>query len=464
MGHELKVYSPYNEKIIDTIPLVSEKEVEQMLIMAHKLSQDPSHILPGPQRIEILEKTIQNIKSKYEVILKTAAAEGGKPYIDSKVEIDRGLNGIQLAIDALKDMRGREIPMNITPSSMNRIAYTMRQPVGVVAAISAFNHPFNLIVHQVIPAVAVGCPVIIKPATTTPLSCIHLVEALYAAGLPKGWCRVAICENDVAEKLVTDKRVSFFSFIGSSKVGWYLRSKLAPGVQCTLEHGGAAPVIIEPDADLEDTLPLLVKGGYYHAGQVCVSVQRVFAHESICKNIADQIAEMASKLKVGDPLDEKTEVGPLILKREVDRVHVWVQEALEKKAKLLTGGKKISNTCYDPTVLLNPSDRATISQKEVFGPVVCVYPYKDRLHAIKRANKVPFSFQAAIFTKNIDAALECVKRLNATAVMVNDHTAFRVDWMPFYGRMDSGMNIGGIPYSMHDMTYEKMMVIRSSVL
>ena len=275
---------------------------------------------------------------------------------------------------------------------------------------------------------------------------------------------MVICENDVAERLITDNRINYFSFIGSAKVGWYLRSKLSPGTRCALEHGGAAPVIVEPDANFEEMLPSLIKGGFYHAGQVCVSVQRVFAHESICKELSEEIAAGAKKLKVGDPMYAATEVGPLILPREVDRVEDWVNEAVEAGAELLCGGKRISNTCFEPTVLLNPPANARVSTTEIFGPVVCIYSYSDRAEAIKIANSLDVHFQASIFTKNIDVALEAVQKLNATAVMVNDHTAFRVDWMPFGGRDASGIGMGGIQYSMHEMTREKLMVFKSNLL
>jgi len=204
-----------------------------------------------------------------------------------------------------------------------------------------------------------------------------------------------------------------------------------------------------------------LQGGFYHAGQVCVSVQRVFVHESICDSLASELAERGKKLIVGDPLDEKTDVGPLILPREVDRIENWVNEAIKGGAKLLCGGQRISDTCYAPTVLLNPSLEARVSTLEIFGPVVCIYSYTDRDEAINLANSLSVHFQAAVFTNDINVALDTVKKLNATAVMVNDHTAFRVDWMPFGGRDSSGIGMGGIPYSINEMTREKLMVIKS---
>jgi acyl-CoA reductase-like NAD-dependent aldehyde dehydrogenase len=340
MTKRLKVNSPYDGHLITEIDLHDADQVESALETAYQLAKDYDKTLPAHQRIEILEKTADLVQAKAEEFAHQAAEEGGKPLVDSRIELARAVQGIREAAQSVSQLVGHEIPMKLTASSMNRMALTIREPIGVVAAISAFNHPFNLIVHQVIPAVAVGCPVIVKPARATPLSCLNLVQCLYEAGLPREWCQAVVCESSIAEKMVTDARVAFFSFIGSGAVGWKLRSKLAPGTRCALEHGGAAPVIVDHDADLEDTLPLLAKGGFYHAGQVCVSVQKVFVHESIVDAFAKGLVELAEKLVVGDPLDEKTEVGPLIQEKEVDRVDQWVKEAQDEGAKILTGGKK----------------------------------------------------------------------------------------------------------------------------
>lgn len=460
----LKVVSPYDQSLIKEIPLVGKVEVEHALATAYGLFQDQSKWMPAHERIAILERTAEIMKTRIEELTITAAKEGGKPFNDSKVEVLRAINGVKIAAEHIGQLKGEQIPMGLTKASEGRIAFTSREPIGVVSSISAFNHPLNLIIHQSVTAIAAGCPVIIKPALTTPLSCLAFVEILAEAGLPKGWCQSIVCENEAAEQLVTDSRVNYFSFIGSAKVGWFLRSKLSPGTRCALEHGGAAPVIVDKEANISEMLPALAKGGFYHAGQVCVSVQRVFVHESIFNKVAEGLSQLASKLIVGDQMDPSTEVGPLILPREVDRVEEWVNEAIDAGTKLLCGGKRISDTCYQPTVLLNPPMDVKVSTSEIFGPVVCVYSYTDRDKAIKIANSLDVHFQAAVFTENLDIALDCVKKLNATAVMVNDHTAFRVDWMPFGGRDASGIGMGGIQYSMHEMTREKLMVIKSKVL
>ena len=439
-------------------------QVEQIVDTAYQLFNDRDRHLPAYKRVEILERVVEIMSEQVEELTLLAASEGGKPYMDSKVEVMRAINGVKLAIEHIPAIKGEQIPMGHTESSANRIAFTQREPIGVVLSISAFNHPLNLIVHQTIPAIAVGCPVIIKPAALTPLSCFRFVEILKEAGLPEGWCQALLCSNQDSESMVGDERVNFFSFIGSGRIGWMLRSKLAPGTRCALEHGGAAPVIVDQSADMDSMIDSLAKGGFYHAGQVCVSVQRVFAHESMSSELAEQLAAKAKGLIVGDQLDPKTEVGPLISKKEADRIQSWVEEAREMGGKILCGGERISDSLYSPTVILDPPDDAQVSQLEIFGPVVCVYSYSDKEDAIRRANGLPFGFQASVFTQGLDDALDTCNKLNATAVMINDHTAFRVDWMPFGGRDASGIGMGGIQYSMHEMTREKMMVIKSDVL
>lgn len=463
MASRLEVTSPYDRHHIAEFAMNTASDVESALATAERLSKDRSTWIPAHERIAILEKTAAIVTSRKDELARQAAEEGGKPLIDSRVELERAVQGIRVAIESLALMHGQEVPMGLTASSRNRLALTIREPIGVAVAVSAFNHPFNLIVHQVIPAIAVGCPVIVKPASTTPISCMNLAKILYEAGLPRQWCQVMLVDRDLSEKLVTDSRVNFFSFIGSGEVGWRLRSKLAPGVRYALEHGGAAPVIFEPDADMNDAVPLLAKGGFYHAGQVCVSVQRIYAHDSVVAKLSEQIVAAAKKMKVGDPLDATTEVGPLILEKEVARVDEWVNEGA-KSGKLLCGGKKLSDTTYAPTVILNPSDGARVSTTEIFGPVVCIYSYRNRLEAIARANSLPYSFQSSVFTKNVDVALDTMRRLDAATVLVNDHTAFRVDWMPFGGHRHSGVGVGGIPYSMKELTQEKLCVFRSTLI
>ena len=458
----IEIRNPFNNTLIEKVTLQSETEVQAALDLAYNAYLDQKNWLPKYEIIKILEKTMEIMSSRIEELTIIAANEGGKPYIDSKVEVARAINGIKVAIEHMGSFEGKEVAMGHTPSSANRMAYTMKEPIGVVLSISAFNHPLNLAIHQVVPAIAVGSPVIIRPSASTPLSTINFINILYEAGLPKQFAQVVVCDRVAAENMVKSPKISFLSFIGSGAVGWHLNSVVAPGTRVALEHGGVAPVIVEKDADIEELIPALLKGGFYHAGQVCVSVQRVFVHQSIIGEVTQQMVDGAKKLIVGDQLDPKTEVGPIISHKENERIALWVDEAIQEGAELLCGGEKLSDSCYKPTILLNPSQNSKVSKEEVFGPVVCLYSYDDIEDAFTLANSLEVSFQAAVFTKNIDTALAAVKRLNATTVMVNDHTAFRVDWMPFGGAKASGLGMGGIPHSMQEMSKEKLMVIKSA--
>jgi acyl-CoA reductase-like NAD-dependent aldehyde dehydrogenase len=412
------------------------------------------------QRMHILGKLAGLMEGRREHLGRQIAREGGKPLTDALIEADRAIDGVRSAIDELRVMGGREIPMGLTPASTDRRAFTILEPIGVVAAISAFNHPLNLIVHQVVPAMAVGCPVIVKPALATPLSCMDFVALLHEAGLPPEWCQVFLPETDeLAEKFATDPRMAFLSFIGSSRVGWHLRSKLPPGTRCALEHGGAAPVIIDRTANLDRLIEPLTKGGYYHAGQVCVSVQRIYVHADLERAFLERFAARVAALKVGDPILPETEVGPLIRPREADRVLAWTEEAVAAGATLIGGGR-INSTTLIPSIIVNPPRTAKVSTLEVFGPVTCVYPFTRLDEALAAANSLPLAFQASIFTEDLRTAFDAAERLAASAVMVNDHTAFRVDWMPFAGRRQSGYGIGGIPWTMREMSEEKMIVFR----
>jgi acyl-CoA reductase-like NAD-dependent aldehyde dehydrogenase len=459
------ITAPYDGATIATLDMADTEHVEDALTAAYALYRDHDSWLALHERVEILERAAQIMEQHKALLALEAAREGGKPLIDSQAEVTRAIDGLRICIEHIRSDAGDVIPMGTTAAGAGRVAFTQKEPIGVVVAVSAFNHPLNLIVHQVAAGIAAGCPVIVKPAKNTPLSCLRFVEILHAAGLPPSWCQALVtASNSVATQLVTDARVGFFSFIGSPGVGWMLRSKLAPGTRCALEHGGAAPLILAEDADLDAALPTILKGGFYHAGQVCVSVQRIFAPRSIAADFALQLARLADKLVIGDPTDEDTEVGPLISHAETTRVHEWVEAAISGGGQRICGGEPISASLYPATVLLDPPDDADVSRKEIFGPVVCVYSYDDIDAAIERANSLPFSFQAAVFTRNLDTAMRAFKRLDASAVMVNDHTAFRVDGMPFAGLRESGLGVGGIPHTINDMQIEKMMVIKSGEL
>jgi acyl-CoA reductase-like NAD-dependent aldehyde dehydrogenase len=456
------VRQPYDGEIIEEVSVDNANSVEQKLANAVQCFAHRGDWLPPFKRIEILKRLVRLVERDQNQLSLLIAREGGKPLADARIEVTRAINGIECAASELEHLVGSEIPMGLTPASTQRWAFTTKEPIGPVVAISAFNHPLNLIVHQVVPAIAVGCPVIIKPAAATPLSCLRFVDLVYEAMLPPPWCQAVVLEdNALAEGMATDARVAFLSFIGSAKVGWHLRTKLAAGTRCALEHGGSAPVIVDRSAVLERIIEPLVKGGYYHAGQVCVSVQRIFVHDQIKADFVDRLVSRVSCLKVGDPTRLETEVGPLIAPNEVNRVDRWVLQAIQDGGELATGAKRLGDRTYQPTVLIEPPSTSQVSKDEIFGPVICVYGFGDLDDAIAQANSLPTAFQASIFSDDIHAALTAATRLDASAVMVNDHTAFRTDWMPFAGRRQSGLGTGGIPYTMRDMTQDKLILFKT---
>ena len=459
----LKIVQAFDRATITEIETDDAAALDRKLQAAGKVFKDRDGWLKPHQRISILRKLAALMDARRDHFATQIAREGGKPLPDAIVETGRAIDGVHNAADELRNFAGREIPMGLSAAAENRWAFTTREPIGIVAAISAFNHPLNLIVHQVAPAIAVGCPVIVKPAITTPLSCLDFVSLVHEAGLPEPWCQTLITEdNQLAENLATDKRVAFLSFIGSSKVGWSLRAKIAAGTRVALEHGGVAPAIIDRSADLDKVIEPIVKGGYYHAGQVCVSTQRIYVHEDIADDFTQRLIARVKKLRTGDPALNDTEVGPMILPREADRVAAWIDEAVKGGAQLATGGQRLSETTLQPTVLLDPALEAKVSTLEIFGPVVAVYRFSELDDAIVQANALPTAFQSSIFAQDIDVAMRAANRLEASAVMINDPTAFRTDWMPFAGRKESGYGTGGIPYTMRDMAEEKMILIRRS--
>lgn len=457
----LQLVQAYDRAPIAEIETDDAAALELKLARAQQLFRDRDRWLKPHERMAVLRRLAELVQGRRDHFAIQIAREGGKPLSDAIVEVTRAIDGIHNAADELRTFAGREIPMGLSAAAEDRWAFTTREPLGVVAAISAFNHPLNLIVHQVVPAIATGCPVIVKPSEVTPLSCLDFVALVRKAGLSEGWCQTFItADTALAESLATDPRIAFLSFIGSAKVGWHLHAKLAPGTRSALEHGGAAPALVDASADMDTIIAPMVKGGYYHAGQVCVSTQRIYVHDAVFDDFAQRLTERVKAFRTGDPALKDTDVGPLIRPKEASRVAQWIEEAVQGGAGLVIGGGRLSETTLEPTVLIEPAPDARISREEVFGPVVALYRYREIDDAIASANALPFAFQASVFAQDIDIALRAAHRLDASAVMINDPTTFRTDWMPFAGRRQSGYGTGGIGYTMRDMTQEKMLLMR----
>jgi acyl-CoA reductase-like NAD-dependent aldehyde dehydrogenase len=446
---------------IISIEVDGEEQALKKLDNAWHLFKDKTRWLPLHRRIHILENLIELMVNHKTVLAQRIATEGGKPLTDARVEVDRAINGVRLSITAVSEKRGEVIPLGHQAASAGRMAFTQKQPRGVVLAFSAFNHPLNLVIHQVIPAFAAGCPCVVKPAADTPLSCIKLIELMLLAGAPEDYVQVVVTQDhDVSGALVSSDKIAFFSFIGSARVGWMLRSKLKPGVRCALEHGGVAPCIVTDTADLDKAIPSIVKGAFYHAGQVCVSTQRIYVDAAIYPAFIKGLCVAVESLVLGDATQEHTDVGPLIRQSEAKRVNDWVLEAVELGAEVLLGGEMVNGYYHQPTVLLNVPDTARIAHQEVFGPVVSVYRYENFDDIIEKLNLPSIAFQASVFTNDLSMMYQAYETFNASAVMVNDHTAFRDDVMPFAGLESSGLGVGGIPYTIEEMQFEKMLVLK----
>jgi acyl-CoA reductase-like NAD-dependent aldehyde dehydrogenase len=452
--------SPWDRKRITSLGFMTEAQAFENLNTLKRTfasRAQPSSV----ERIAILRRAAARVQARHEQFSDLIAWEGGKPLHDARLEVTRAINSLEIAAEEAGHQAGREVPMRGSHAALGHQAWTVLEPIGVVFAISAFNHPLNLIVHQIAPAIATGCPVMIKPALETPLSCLHLLDELYEAGLPLEMCLPLIADTDIAEKVARSEDIGFFSFIGSAKVGWYLRSVLSPGVRFSLEHGGAAPVIVDSTANLEGALPAIVKGGFYHAGQVCVSVQRIFVHERIADEFTEKLVHQVSRLKTADPRLASTDCGPLIRSKEVTRIAEWINEARAAGGKTLCGGSALSETSYAPTVMVGMKASDRVMKDEVFGPLVCVQTFRDLDDAVVCANEVKWSFQSSVFTESLKTAFHLGAKLNASAVLINESPTFRVDWMPFRGNGPSGFGTGGIPYAMRDMVNEKMLVFKS---
>jgi len=457
-GEPLEVKSPYTGELLAVVETASPEVIEQALANAHEAKQTIMPTLPAYRRAEILLRTARLMERDYETLVLGIAQEGGKPYTDAKVEVSRAINTVSLAAHEATSLDGEYLQMDRSAGHENRMAWVVREPIGVVSAISAFNHPVNLIAHQVAPAIAAGCPVVVKPASTTPLSCIRMGRLFIEAGLPEKALSVVPARGSNALPLATDSRVGFLTFIGSAAVGWDLRSKLYPGVRLSLEHGGTATSIVAEDADLQLVLEKSLKGGYYHAGQVCVSVQNMLIHRSLYHSFVERFKPMVEALVVGNPVDPRTEAGPIIDISELDRIARTVDAAVADGAELITGGERMDHQCYRPTILGKTHRGMEVFDEEIFGPVVNVCAFDDLDEAVHIANDSKFGFQASVYSTNLDTGFRVARQLNASAVMINDHTAYRVDWMPFGGRDFSGIGIGGVKYAVHEMTRPKLYV------
>jgi acyl-CoA reductase-like NAD-dependent aldehyde dehydrogenase len=387
-----------------------------------------------------------------------ASAEVGKPIRDASTEIDRAVMTLQVAGQEARRLGGEVIPMDLAPHGRGRFALWRRFPIGPVAAISPFNFPFNLSAHKVTPAIAAGDPVVLKPASKTPLSALGLAAALEKAGLPRGALSVLPMARETGDRLVTDPRYKLLTFTGSSSVGWAMKAR-AGKKRVLLELGGNAGVIIDETASLQHAVERVAAGGFALAGQSCISVQRVFVHASVFDEFARRLVTRLGRLKIGDPLDPATDIGPMVEESEAARIDAWVKETVREGARILAGGRRIGRAMYEPTVLVDVPETCRVSAEEVFAPLVGLYRFEDFQDAIARVNRTRYGLQAGIFTKDLNRALAAFDELDAGGIVVNDVPTYRIDHMPYGGTKDSGLGREGPRYAIEEMTEVKLLVI-----
>jgi acyl-CoA reductase-like NAD-dependent aldehyde dehydrogenase len=455
-GGWIEVRSPYDDSVVGRVPEAGADETRRALDAAEDAMREP---LPAHERAVILDRVAAALADRHDEVARTICADAGKPMKAARVEALRAVSTYTMAAVEARKLAGDMIPMDASPAGVGKLAFTLRSPIGIVAAISPFNFPLNLVAHKIAPALAAGCPVVLKPASQTPLSALLLAELETEAGLPPGWLNV-VCgpASEIGDVLVEDERVRLISFTGSVRVGWSLRER-APRKRVTLELGNATPVIVAADADLPETATRLATNAFSFAGQSCISVQRIFVERSAYDALLEEFLPRVEALKLGDPADEDTDVGPLIALSERDRVLSWIEEARDLGAEILTGGD-LDGELLRPTVIASPPLTAKVASQEVFGPVCTVTPYGTLDEAIELANGTRYGLQAGVFTRDLQAALRAARELEFGGVTVNEAPTFRADQMPYGGVKDSGNTREGPAYTVREMTEQRVVVVQ----
>jgi acyl-CoA reductase-like NAD-dependent aldehyde dehydrogenase len=448
----VEVRSPYSGKVVGQAPKSGAADARRAIDAAARALESP---LPAHKRAEILVKVAGLIGRRHEEVARTISDEAGKPIKTARVEASRAMSTYTFAAVEARKLVGEMIPMDAAQAGEGKLAFTLRRPIGVVGAISPFNFPCNLVAHKIAPALAAGCPVVLKPASATPLSALLLAELEHEAGLPEGWLTVLVGPaSEIGDVLVEDERVRLITFTGSSEVGWKLQER-APRKRVKLELGNSTPVIVAADSDVETAAAKLAANAFAFAGQSCISVQRIYVERPVLDAFLAAFVPKVEALKVGDPADDDTDVGPVIDADARERIVSWIAEA---DGDVLTGGEQ--DGLIKPTVIANVSDDAKVSCQEVFGPVCIVNAIDSIDEGIERANGTRYGLQAGIFTAALETALRAAERLEFGGVTVNEAPTFRSDQMPYGGVKDSGNTREGPAYAVREMTEEHLVVVQ----
>ncbi|WP_077247469.1 aldehyde dehydrogenase family protein [Pseudobacillus wudalianchiensis] len=454
------LYSPYSGEEIAQIAM-ADKELTKQAITAAYNARGAISKMPAYQRAEILERVVALLKERADEAAEIISRESAKPIVFAKAEVARTIETYKFSAEEAKRIHGETIPFDAAAGGVGRIGYTVREPIGVIGAITPFNFPLNLVAHKVGPAIAAGNTVVLKPASQTPLSALFIAELFVEAGLPAGVLNVVTGPGGtVGDAIVEDDRVSMVTFTGSPSVGIGIRSK-AGLKKTTLELGSNSALIIDKDIQIEDIIDRCIIGAFSNQGQVCISLQRVYAHEQVYDEFIKKFTEAAKKLKVGDPLDPDTYISALIAKGEAERVLGWIEETKESNAQIATGGK-LQNGILEPTIVTGADSELKVSCQEAFAPVVVVNKISSIEEAVELVNDSRYGLQAGIYTNNIKNALYAAQELHVGGVMINDVPTYRVDQMPYGGVKESGTGREGIKYAVEEMTEMKLVVWNQS--
>ncbi len=452
------VRCPYSGSLLATVCQADSQHIDQVIQSMEQAAREFA-ATPAYVRAGALRKIADGITARHEEFSKTLSEEAGKPLMDARREIDRGIQTFRLAAEESTRIPGETIPMDLTPGGEAYTASVKRFPLGPVLGITPFNFPLNLVAHKVAPCLAVGNPIVLKPAPQTPLTSLLLGEVFLSTDLPSNALTIVPCSNDLAEQMVVHPIFQALSFTGSVNVGWMLKGKAGPK-RVLLELGGNAGVIVEPNADLETAVTRCVAGGYGYSGQTCISVQRVYVHQSQYDRFLQSFVEKVQTLPTGDPALETTIVGPLINEQAAVRVEAWIQEAVSHGATIQTGGSR-NGSVMEPTVLTNVAPTMKVCCEEIFGPVVTISPYDKLEEALELINDSPFGLQAGIFTNNIDVMYRAYTKLEVGAVLINEIPTFRADHMPYGGIKHSGLGREGVRYTIQELTEPKLLIVKT---
>ncbi|MBI2608238.1 MAG: aldehyde dehydrogenase family protein [Deltaproteobacteria bacterium] len=453
----IEIKNPFNGKIVSKVCQAQSQDILFAVQTAHNIFPKLKS-LSSFEKACILKNIVKGLLEEKETLAKSITQEMGKPLKESLNEVLRALNTFEIAAEEVTRFGGEWIPLDTTPTSLDRVGLSKRFPVGVVCGITPFNYPLNLASHKIAPALAVGNPLILKPPLQCPTSSLLLAKIIENSGLPKEAFSVLPCSNELAEALAFHQNIKLISFTGSAHVGWYLKQK-AQKQKVILELGGVANLVVDEDADLNDVVKRCLMGAFTNAGQSCISTQRIYVHHRIYKKFLELFIPQVQKLKMGNPLNLKTDLGPLVTQKAAERVEEWVNEAVKKGAKLLCGGKR-KKTFYEPTVLTGVKENMKISCEEIFGPVCFVNSFTHFDDVLKTVNNTPFGLQAGLYTQDIQKIWKAYEVLDVGGLVVGDTPTFRLDHMPYGGIKDSGVGREGLKYAMEEMTEPKLLVLR----